>query len=297
MQIRSDRCGACVPCMQAGEALAANLGDSADASGGQLTSSVLNIIDCLYGGQDAAAASSQAWQQQQQPLSREDQPLKDMPVTSAPAHAAATENIEQQTAPDSQGGADSQAEEQQQASEQASDADSEGTELQAGCSDEHDAAATASHAGADSTQQAKRAQEQDSTSAADEPAAEDSSAEGKAMLAAMDGLLAERGRLQQELSGYLQQLSSREDGEGEPLVMLSEDYAVLVERLLSEGRAQQYRALQGWDGPHRYAWGLSMRGTQSANVRHSDAPLSSSLHMGLLAYTNMVVELQECYGG
>jgi hypothetical protein len=80
-----------------------------------------------------------------------------------------------------------------------------------------------------------------------------SSADGQALLAAMDGMLAERGRLQQELGGYLQQLSSKADAEGQPLVQMSEDYNVLVERMLHEGRAQQYRALQGWEGPHRCA--------------------------------------------
>lgn len=58
-------------------------------------------------------------------------------------------------------------------------------------------------------------------------------------------------RLQQELSGYLQQLGSRADEEGEPLVLMTEDYGLLVERMLREGRALQYRALQGWEGPHR----------------------------------------------
>jgi hypothetical protein len=79
-----------------------------------------------------------------------------------------------------------------------------------------------------------------------------SSADGQALLAAMDGMLADRGKLQLELGGYLQQLSSKADDEGQPLVQMSEDYNVLVEQMLREGRAQQYRALQGWEGPHRF---------------------------------------------
>jgi hypothetical protein len=239
-------------CMQA--ASAPNLGDGTDASGGQLTSSVLNIIDYLYGGQDAAAASSQAWQQQQQPLSLEDQPLKSMPVTpaatnaAAAAAAAAQEDSEQQTAPDSQVSADRQAaEEEENLLTQAATAEKNGSELQPDCPYVQEEAGVSTDAEADSTLAA------DEPALADNSTAKTSSTEGKAMLAAMDGLLAERSRLQQELSGYLQQLGSREDGEGEPLVMLSEEYALLVERLLREGRAQQYRALQGWDGPHRCA--------------------------------------------
>jgi hypothetical protein len=102
--------------------------------------------------------------------------------------------------------------------------------------------------------QEQPADQQDSQSgdAVLESAEEDSSAD-HALLDGIDAMLSERSRLQQELSGYLQQLGSREDKEGEPLVLMTEDYGLLVERMMREGRALQYRALQGWEGPHRWA--------------------------------------------
>jgi hypothetical protein len=90
--------------------------------------------------------------------------------------------------------------------------------------------------------------------AADEAAAAvESPEDSAALLAHVDGLLDARSKVQAELGGYLQHLSSQEDGEGQLLQarLDSEAYGVLVERLLAEGRAQSYRALQGWKGLHR----------------------------------------------
>lgn len=245
-------------------------------SDGQLASSVLNIIDSLYGGTAAAASSSHAWQQQQQ-LSLQDQPLREMLVVAAPQHAAASE-AEQAAAeaappgiPDTAG---SQAAGQlQQVCSNVCRPDSPGS-----LSTDEEAGGAADVQAADPEQHEQRQQEESADTAADEPSAAGgdsrassdatSSADGKALLASMDGLLAERSKLQQELSGYLQQLGSQEDGEGEPLVLLAgQAYALLVERLLREGRAQQYRALHGWEGPHRCV-GVDMLGTAAAAARN-----------------------------
>lgn len=85
-----------------------------------------------------------------------------------------------------------------------------------------------------------------------------------ALLARVGGLLDARGKVQAELGGFLQRLSRQDDGEGQLLQarLDSEAYGVLVERLLAEGRAQSYRALQGWKGPHR--WGRESGGMQGA---------------------------------
>lgn len=234
--------------MQAGKA-SASLEGSADETGGQLTSSVLNIIDSIYGTQQEAVPSSHAWQQQ---LTLQDQPLRDMPVAPAAQSAAAgTEAAPagsgvEQSAEEADSGVSTGSGYTQQASAQQPDEQQEGS---AGTSDAE--ADSSSQRDGEDVQQEQQQIEETSSSTADAPSAEESSAGSKAMLAAMDGMLAERSKLQQELSGYLQQLSSKEDGEGEPLVLMAEDYAVLVERMLREGRAQQYRALQGWEGPHR----------------------------------------------
>lgn len=94
-----------------------------------------------------------------------------------------------------------------------------------------------------------------------------------ALLAHVDGLLSARAAVTAQLGSYLDSLSADEgrhaapqhsddsgndDGSnsgstsGPPLVELPADFDVLVERLLRAGRAQQYRALQGWPGPRRY---------------------------------------------
>jgi hypothetical protein len=227
-----------------------------DASDGQLTSSVLNIIDCLYGGAAAAASSSHAWQQQQQQLSLQDQALREMPVAAASQQppAAGSEQAAAEAAPSDR--PDATAEQLEQVSSEVHRPDSAGrlstnADTSYAVVQAPDPEQQQQQEGADTT-----ADEHEPADAAGDGSIAssdaDSSADGKALLASMDGLLAERSRLQQELSGYLQQLGSQEDGEGEPLVVLAgQDYALLVERLLREGRAQQYRALQGWEGPHR----------------------------------------------
>lgn len=244
-----------------------------DPSDGLLTSSVLNIIDCLYGG--TAAAASSTWQQQLQQLSLQDHPLREMPVVAAPQHAAAAD-AEQAAAeaapPGSPDAAGSQAAGQLQqvcsnvrrpdsAGSLSTDEEAGGADMQAADAEQHKQWQQES---ADTAAGVPSAARGDSRASSDAS----SSADGKALLASMDGLLAERSKLQRELSGYLQQLGSQEDGEGEPLVLLAgQEYALLVERLLREGRAQQYRALHGWEGPHRCVsvtyWRLlpSQRGT------------------------------------
>lgn len=206
--------------------------------GGQLTSSVLDIIDSLYGAQPAAAVRlSQTWHQQ---LSLQDQPLRDMPVAPTAARHSVTD------AAVSPAGAAEAAQEVNVEDE----SDGQGPQQL--------------HEGQQDHLQVHQQEEQqdsgvcnqsipiDSTADAPELYDSSSSAADHALLASMDGMLAERSKLQLELGGYLQQLSSKADDEGQPLVQLSEDYDVLVERMLREGRAQQYRALQGWEGPHRY---------------------------------------------
>lgn len=221
-------------------------------SGGQLTSSVLNIIDSLYGGQ--AAAARQSWQQQ---LSTKDQPLRDMPVQPVPppAPADAVQGAAQEAEQAASDDTDAETEEAAQGSDENAEA---GRPEGPGCSAAVSAGIAASElpSSPGSTvhadgQPADQQHSQLDCAAAEPDATEDSSAD-RDLLAGMEEVLAERSKLQQELSGYLTQLGAREDGEGQPLVDMVQDYGVLVERLLREGRAQQYRALQGWDGPHRW---------------------------------------------
>lgn len=197
-------------------------------SGGQLTSSVLDIINSLYGASKPAAEAASG------PAVDGDK-SSDLPAGEASAAAAldAVGSVSQAAADGA--GCDS---------------------VQQHAADDVDVQ--------DSTQQAceeaeSAAPEGDDDSPGSDPLADSSAAppptttSNTALLAAIDGGLAERSRLQQELSGYLQQLGSRSDGEGAPLVVLADggEYALLVERLLREGRAQHYRALDGWEGPHR----------------------------------------------
>lgn len=218
-----------------------------------------DIIDSLYGAQPAATTAvrlSQAWQQR---LSVEDQPLRDMPVAPAAAGQSAAGAVQasaESAGPSSEdASSSSQAQQLQEGQEQLQ----EGQVQESEGSNSREELSNISSSGEDDQQAVQQTplrtgQGSLADSNADAPPADENSsstADGQVLLAAMDGMLAERGRLQLELGGYLQQLSSRADDEGQPLVQMSGDYNVLVERLLREGRAQQYRALQGWEGPHR----------------------------------------------
>lgn len=212
-------------------------------SGGQLTSSVLNIIDSLYGSQ--AASHRQSWQQQ---LSVQDQPLRDMPVR-LPSASAAAEDLPSAGQEAQQGPSASSGDREQQQDSAAAGCLQEGIVSEQSSST--CAPASTQHHHLREQQDDQQEDSQPDGAAQESPADEDSSAD-HALLDGMDAMLSERSRLQQELSGYLQQLGSRADEEGEPLVLMNEDYGLLVERMLREGRALQYRALQGWEGPHRW---------------------------------------------
>lgn len=221
--------------MQAAEATpaaGASTGVAAGCSGVQLTSSVLDVINGVYGSQPSPSSSRQ-WPQ----LTLHDRPLMASSSPPQPFDKGSTPAGDDAAADDAVvGGFDSSVN-----STAETQTRKEATEqlqlLLAPCKD----AQAASEAAASPQDMDKQ----------DEASDNSSSSDGRALLAATDTMLSEHSRVQVELSGYLQQLGSRAGEDGEPLVHLEEEYAVLVERLLREGRAQGYRALQGWEGPHR----------------------------------------------
>jgi len=212
----------------------------------QLTSSVLDIINSLYGGQ-AAPNTGQPWHQ----LSQQDQPLMALAAAAADAVKAAAgeadeadaEPAPRSSSPGTQQGVDNSA----------------GAVLSSTLSAEAASSPLSDASGSQQTpalirQQPQQGEEEVQPGQQDHgelQGSDDSLTDSQARLAAMDGMQYDSSGLQQELSCYLQELNSKEDEDGSPLVQLTGDYAVLVERLLREGRAQHYRALQGWEGPHR----------------------------------------------
>lgn len=74
--------------------------------------------------------------------------------------------------------------------------------------------------------------------------------DSRASLARMDSMLEARTRLQEELSEYITDLKQKTDVDGEQLIDIPGNYLVLVEQMLQERRSQ-FKALQGWGGPHR----------------------------------------------
>jgi hypothetical protein len=188
---------------------------------------VLDVINSLY-----SAQAGQTWQQQQQPepsVQGQDPAPQGVPASAAASRGfCADGGLAGELSKEASGSSSAQAAAEVQEQPQP-----------------HQDASAAAAAGA-------HADDAAAASAADGEGDGDGAApDTQAVLAAVDGMLAGRSRLQVELGGYLQDLSSKADSEGQPLVQMSEDYAVLVERLLREGRAQQYRALEGWGGPHR----------------------------------------------
>lgn len=169
----------------AADSLQGTTQDDPLASGGQLTSSVLNIIDSLYGGQ--AASLRQSWQQQ---VSIQDQPLRDMPVRPMSASAAgedlpcAGQGAQQGLVNSSEG----------ETAEQEGSAAAAG--LQEGIASEQSSSTCAPASTHHQEQQEQPADQQDSKSgeAAQEPPADEDSSADHALLAGMDAMLSERSR-------------------------------------------------------------------------------------------------------